>query len=144
MIEKANLKDLVSLYNIEQEVFFNDPFALNKKAIKYHLIKSRIYKIVLDENIAGYILWLERKKYFRLYSLAIASKYQNRGLAKELLEYSFNLLKEKNKNYSLEVKQSNENAIELYKKFGFEVNKTLKDYYKKEDGFLMMKKRIDA
>lgn len=140
MIEKAKLEDLISLYNIEKEVFINDPFALNKKAIKYHILKNRLYKIVYDGKIAGYILWLERKKYFRLYSLAIGSNFQNKGLAKKLLEFSFEELSDKEKDYSLEVKKSNEGAINLYKKFGFEVNKVLKDYYEKEDGYLMLKK----
>lgn len=140
MIEKANLEDLISLCNIEKEVFANDPFALNKKAIKYHILKNRLYKIVFNGKIAGYILWLERKKYFRLYSLAIGSAFQNKGLAKKLLEFSFEELSDKNKDYSLEVKQSNEGAINLYKKFDFEINKVLKDYYETEDGYLMLKK----
>jgi ribosomal-protein-alanine N-acetyltransferase len=140
MIEKANFEDLISLYNIEKQVFANDPFALSKKAIKYHILKNRLYKIVFDGKIAGYILWLERKKYFRLYSLAIGSDFQNNGLAKKLLEFSFEKLNDKNKDYSLEVKKSNQSAISLYKKFGFEINKVLKNYYEKEDGYLMLKK----
>jgi [ribosomal protein S18]-alanine N-acetyltransferase len=144
MIEQAKLEDLISLYNIEKEVFANDPFALSKKAIKYHILKNRLYKIVFNGNIAGYILWLERKKYFRLYSLAISNDFQNKGLAKKLLEFSFEELKDKNKDFSLEVKKTNESAIKLYKKFGFEVNKELKDYYENEDGYLMLKKWTEA
>jgi len=69
--------------------------------------------------------------------LAISSKFQNRGLAKKLLEYSFENLKDKN--FSLEVKVSNESAINLYKKFDFKINKNLEDYYENEDGYLMIK-----
>ena len=69
------------------------------------------------------------KKYFRLYSLAISNDFQNRGLAKKLLEYSFENLSKDNKDFSLEVKVSNESAINLYKKYGFEIKKVLKDYY---------------
>lgn len=138
MIEKANLEDLSSLYTIEREVFLNDPFSMSKNSIKYHILKNELYKIEIDGVTAGYILWLKRKKYYRLYSLAIGNDFQNKGLAKRLLEYSFEKLKDKD--FSLEVKVSNEVAIKLYKKFGFEIKKVLKDYYEDCDGYLMYKK----
>ena len=138
MIEKANLEDLSPLYTIEREVFLNDPFSMSKNSIKYHILKNELYKIEIDGETAGYILWLKRKKYYRLYSLAIGNDFQNKGLAKRLLEYSFEKLKDKD--FSLEVKVSNEVAINLYKKFGFEIKKVLKDYYKDCDGYLMYKK----
>lgn len=137
MISKANVSDLLSLHNIEKEVFLNDPFSMSKNSLKYHILKNDLFKIEVDGFVAGYILWLERKKYYRLYSLAISSKFQNRGLAKKLLEYSFENLKDKN--FSLEVKVSNESAINLYKKFDFKINKNLEDYYENEDGYLMIK-----
>ena len=138
MIEKANLEDLSPLYTIEREVFLNDPFSMSKNSIKYHILKNELYKIEIDGETAGYILWLKRKKYYRLYSLAIGNDFQNKGLAKRILEYSFEKLKDKD--FSLEVKVSNEVAINLYKKFGFEIKKVLKDYYKDCDGYLMYKK----
>jgi len=142
MTTKANLKDLSALYNIEREVFSNDPFSMSKNSIKYHIIKNELYKIELDGVIAGYILWLKRKKYYRLYSLAIGNDFQNRGFAKKLLEYSFeNLI---DKDFSLEVKVLNETAINLYKKFGFEIKKVLEDYYEECDGYLMYKKESKA
>ena len=138
MIEKANLEDLSPLYTIEREVFLNDPFSMSKNSIKYHILKNELYKIEIDGETAGYILSLKRKKYYRLYSLAIGNDFQNKGLAKRILEYSFEKLKDKD--FSLEVKISNEVAINLYKKFGFEIKKVLKDYYEDCDGYLMYKK----
>ena len=140
MIRKANLNDLTSLYGIERNVFFNDPFSMTKESIRYHILRNRLYILEIDNIIAGYILWLERKKYFRLYSLAISNDFQNRGLAKKLLEYSFENLSKDNKDFSLEVKVSNESAINLYKKYGFEIKKILKDYYEQCHGYLMYKK----
>ena len=139
MIRIANLEDLASLFDIESEVFSNDPFSMTKESIRYHILRNRLYIVEIDKIIAGYILWLERKKYFRLYSLAISNDFQNRGLAKKLLEYSFEKLSNDNKDFSLEVKVSNESAINLYKKYGFEIKKVLKDYYEQCDGYLMYK-----
>jgi ribosomal-protein-alanine N-acetyltransferase len=140
MIEKANLSDLASVYKIEREVFSNDPFSMSKVSLRYHILKNRLYLIKIDNIIAGYILWLERKKYFRLYSLAIGKDFQNRGLAKKLLEYSFLELSSTNKDFSLEVKVLNQSAINLYKKYDFEIKKVLKDYYEDCDAYLMYKK----
>lgn len=139
MIEKANLRDLKSLDTLERELFFNDPFCLSKLSFKYHILKNSLYKIEIDNEIVGYILWLERKKYFRLYSIAIKSAYQNQGLAKKLLEYSFEKLQDNNKNFTLEVRVSNTNAIKLYEKYDFEIKKILKDYYKTEDAYQMIR-----
>ena len=139
MIEKANLSDVKALYDLEKELFPNDPFSLSKLSIRYHILRNSLYKIEINNEIAGYILWLERKKYFRLYSLAISNNFQNRGLAKKLLEYSFEKLSEKNKDFTLEVKVSNTKAIKLYEKYDFKIKKVLKDYYEKEDGYLMIK-----
>jgi ribosomal-protein-alanine N-acetyltransferase len=138
MISQATLEDLNRLYDLEKEIFKNDAFALKKESIKYHLERNLIYKIEINGFLAGYILWLNRKKYFRLYSLAISKKYQNQGLAKRLLDYSFEHLKEKS--FSLEVKVSNIGAIKLYEKFGFKIKKVLENYYDNEDGYLMEKK----
>ena len=139
MIRAANLEDLTSLFDIEKDVFSNDPFSMTKESIRYHILRNRLYIVEIDKIIAGYILWLERKKYFRLYSLAISNDFQNRGLAKKLLEYSFEKLSNDNKDFSLEVKVLNESAINLYKKYGFEIKKVLKDYYEQCDGYLMYK-----
>ena len=139
MIRIANLEDLASLFDIESEVFSNDPFSMTKESIRYHILRNRLYIVEIDNIMAGYILWLERKKYFRLYSLAISNDFQNRGLAKKLLEYSFEKLSNDNKDFSLEVKVLNESAINLYKKYGFEIKKVLKDYYEQCDGYLMYK-----
>jgi ribosomal-protein-alanine N-acetyltransferase len=138
MISQATLEDLNRLHDLEKEIFAKDAFALKKESIKYHLERNLIYKIEINESLSGYILWLNRKKYFRLYSLAISKKFQNQGLAKRLLDYSFEHLKEKS--FSLEVKVSNTGAIKLYEKFGFKIKKVLQNYYENEDGYLMEKK----
>ena len=136
IIKQAKLKDLNTLFVIENRVFNNDPFALSKSSFRYHLQKNIIFCIEVDEKIAGYILWLKRKDSYRLYSLAVDNDFQGLGLASKLLENSFENLKDK-KRFTLEVKVKNEKAIKLYEKFGFKVKKVLKDYYEDCDGFLM-------
>ena len=137
MIKKAKKENLKDLYDLEKKVFQNDPFALTKNAFRYHILKNNLYIFEKDEKIVGYILWLERKDYFRLYSLAIDINFQGLGIASKLLEYSFEKLR--NKNFSLEVKTKNIKAIKLYEKYQFKIKKVLKDYYEDSDGYLMIK-----
>ena len=48
------------------------------------------------------------------------------------------------KNITLEVSDKNIGAINLYKKFCFEVKAVRKNYYKDSDGLLMMRELIES
>lgn len=137
-IKSASKEDAKIINEIESVVFAGDTFALSKSSIRYHLKHNVFFIAYEDTTPLGYILWLERKSYFRLYSLAILPEHQGKRVASELLSYSFENLT--CKDFSLEVNQSNEKAISLYKKFGFDVLKSLPEYYSDGDGFLMKRK----
>jgi ribosomal-protein-alanine N-acetyltransferase len=137
-IQKATKKDLRALFALESLVFLNEPFALSKASFSYHIKQNILFTLWEDDVLAGYILWLKRKNYHRLYSLAVHPHFQGNSFASKLLEYSFEKLKDK-KLFSLEVRASNEKAISLYKKKGFTCKKLLKDFYPDEDGLLMIK-----
>ncbi len=138
-IEKANLDDIKELLFIEEKLFFNDSSALSKASFSYHLKKNIIYKIEIDKKTVAYILWLKRKNYYRLYSLAILKEFQGKGLGKSLLEFSLNTLDKDC--FELEVRVSNQTAINLYEKFGFQKVKILEEFYDDEDGIKMRLKR---
>lgn len=138
-IELATKEDKKALFEIEEEIFYKDSSALSLRTFDYHLKKSIVFKVEIDKKIVAYILWLKRKNYYRLYSLAILKKYQGKGIGKALLEYSLEIL---DKNiFELEVRIRNENAIKLYEKFGFKKIKILEDFYDDEDGLKMRLKR---
>ncbi len=137
-ISKASKSDIKKLFEIENEVFKNDCMAMKLPSFYYHVEKNFLYKVEIDNKIAGYILWLNRKKFYRLYSLAILQNHRKLGLASKILEFSLEKLQDKN--LQLEVRVSNEKAIKLYEKYGFIKIKTLKNYYENENGVLM--KRI--
>jgi ribosomal-protein-alanine N-acetyltransferase len=138
-IEQANITDIKKLLFIEEELFKGDSSALSKASFAYHLNKNIIYKLEVDKKVVAYILWLKRKNYYRLYSLAILKQYQGKGLGKSLLEFSLNSLDKDC--FELEVRVSNLPAIKLYEKFGFEEVKILEKFYDDEDGMKMRLKR---
>jgi len=78
--------------------------------------------------------------------LGIHPQYQHQGLGMLLLNSLLQEAKERNLHHAtLEVKSSNEKAIQLYKKFGFQIAGTRKNYYPKtgEDAFILWLNWID-
>jgi len=138
-IKIANKEDINELLNIEEALFTNDSSALSKASFSYHLKKNIIYKIEVDKKIVAYTLWLKRKNYYRLYSLAILKQFQGKGLGKSLLEFSLDNLEKDI--FELEVRVGNLPAIKLYEKFGFIKIKILESFYDDEDGVKMRLKR---
>ena len=62
--------------------------------------------------------------------IVVEEKSRGEGLGKLLLETSINDLVYKGfKNYRLEVEKSNEKALELYKKYGFQIVEVTKESY---------------
>jgi [ribosomal protein S18]-alanine N-acetyltransferase len=137
-ILKAKQENLETLFSLEQIIFAQEPYALSKALLHYHITKNELFCLYEKKTLIGYILWLQRKDFFRLYSLAIHPHFRRKGYANALLQYSFSHLKKK-KHFSLEVRVSNTKAIHLYKKCGFTCKKILQNFYPDEDAYLMQK-----
>lgn len=108
-------------YNISSKSFDNPFFNVlvyNEDGIKGVIV----YDLIYDRCEIEYI--------------AVNEKYRNRGIGSKLIK---ELEKHQIKNISLEVKKSNVNAIEFYKKNDFKIQTIRKNYYGNEDGYLMVK-----
>ncbi|WP_321314541.1 N-acetyltransferase [Halarcobacter sp.] len=136
---KASKKDIKKLFEIENKIFKDDIMMMRLSSFYYHVEKNFLYKVEVDNQLVGYILWLKRKRFFRLYSLAVLEDFRKLGLATKLLDFSLEKLKKKD--LQLEVRVSNKKAINLYQKYGFKKVKILKRYYEDEDGVLMRMER---
>lgn len=137
-IIKANSKDINSLLDIENEAFGGSGFELSKASFYYHIRKNFFY-VAKDDNaeILGYILVFAYLKIPRIYSIAISKNARQKGVGTALMKFVF----DKFSHLRLEVRKDNENAIALYEKFGFVVEKILPSYYPDGcDGLFMVKK----
>ena len=142
MITHATQENLKALVRLENELFSKDDFPLSRGSFSYHIKKNDLFVFIHEGEVAGYILWLKRKRYYRLFSLGVSFQCRGRGVSQELLSYSFTLLKAQS--YTLEVKTTNLSAISLYEKFGFAKQKILKGYYpNNRDGYLMRRQDSD-
>jgi len=142
MITSATPDHMNALVGLENALFPKDHFPLSRGSFYYHIKRNDLFVYMHDNELVAYILWLKRKKYYRLYSLGVSPHVRGMGVAKELLKYSFEHLKASG--YTLEVKTTNQSAISLYGKFGFTRQKILKGYYPNNvDGYLMRKQDND-
>jgi len=138
VIRQATTQDAKALWLLEQSLFDTDNFPLSLASFYYHIKHNRLFVYGREGEIIGYCLWLKRKTYYRLYSIGISPLYRGEGIAKKLLEYSFAHLV--TQIFTLEVRCDNAQAITLYEKYGFRIDKVLKGYYPNQvDGYKMIK-----
>ena len=92
-----------------------------------------------DNGIKGVLVYSKIYDRLEIDYIIVDKSYRRLGIASKLLKY----MEDENKgvlNITLEVRESNALAISFYKKNGFVIEAVRKNYYKDENGLLMMKK----
>ena len=136
MIKKLTINDvdyIEQIFNLEKDIFKNSSFS---KESTENLVKednSFIYAYLIDEKICGYLMVLDSIDVYEILAIATVEEYRNKGIAQELLD------KIKTKDIFLEVRKSNEKAINFYKKNNFKQISIRKGYYSDptEDAIIM-------
>jgi ribosomal-protein-alanine N-acetyltransferase len=93
-----------------------------------------------EGTLLGYIDFYIIAGEAHMLNLAIHPAWRKKGLATQLLTHSFDYLKHQNvMQFFLDVREGNRDAIELYKKFGFDIVGKRKRYYVEtnEDALVM-------
>ena len=93
--------------------------------------------LVYEENnvIAGVLVYLLIYDRAEIEYIVVKDEYKRLGIGSKLLKY----IEKDIKNITLEVRESNTAAINFYKKNGYSIVSTRHNYYKDEDGYLMIK-----
>lgn len=93
------------------------------------------YLVAKDDNkVVGYIGIEKVLDETHIINMAVDPKYRGQGIGKRLMQHVLN----DEDVFFLEVRVSNENAKNVYKKYGFEVIDTRKGYYADgEDAYVM-------
>jgi ribosomal-protein-alanine N-acetyltransferase len=92
------------------------------------------------ERLMGYTINSRYVDAWHVMNVAVDPEYQRRGIASQLLERLFELTAgDERRGYTLEVRASNQDAIRLYEKLGFEPRGIRRGYYtdNREDALIM-------
>jgi ribosomal-protein-alanine N-acetyltransferase len=132
------------LYQIYEQSFeFGSPWT--KKQVNESLFQeNNHYLFVKEENqLVGFLLYIAIADQADVINLAILPSFQKQGVAKKLvLAMEEELCKRGTSEVFLEVRQSNINAQNFYKKIGFEEISKRKNYYHhpSEDAIILRKR----
>ncbi len=139
-LREAGFLDIPKMVKIERKVF-KRPWGFDAFFGEMFKSFSRVYVAEVEGKIAGYIvLWILPPEGY-IANVAVSPDYQGKGVGKALLKKAISVCEEEGVNsICLEVRRSNQTAISLYKKFGFEVVGIRKAmYHDGEDGLVMEK-----
>ena len=142
MIIKLTSNDInyiEQIFNLEKEIFKSSAFS---KSYLNTLIKgdnSFIYVYLIDDKVCGYLMILDSIDVYEILAIAAVEEYRNKGIAQELLD------KIKTKDIFLEVRESNQTAINFYKKNNFKEIRIRKNYYSEPtENAIIMKLEVNV
>lgn len=120
-------------------------FLSNNEIIKdlNNNVFSKYFIYVEESNIIGFVNYFDIYDRFEIVNIFVTETYRNKKIGSKMLEHLIKLGEKQNiKNITLEVKKDNIVAINLYKKYNFEIVAIRKLYYQGIDGLLMERKMM--
>ena len=126
MIKKltsADIDYIEQIFNLEKEIFKNSAFSIDYLKTLIKNDNSFIYTYLIDNQVCGYLMVLDSIDVYEILAIATVEEYRNKGIAQKLLN------KIKTKDIFLEVRESNQVAINFYKKNKFKEISIRKNYY---------------
>ncbi len=143
-IQPMKKEDISMVVTLEENTF-STPWSY--EALEESFLKDNYYFLVAkQENIVvGYVGMYVVLQEGDITNIAVAKEVQGQGIGTKLLKELLEVAKKHGtETINLEVRVSNESAISLYKKHGFEIIGRRKNFYTKpeEDGYLMQNSHI--
>jgi ribosomal-protein-alanine N-acetyltransferase len=92
------------------------------------------------DEVVGYIVFWHIREDVQVNNIAVHPDFRGKGIAEALMRHVIGRVRESGATFmTLEVRPSNTAAVMLYKKLGFEILGTRKNYYTNpnEDAYLM-------
>ena len=130
------------LADLETACFSQDEYPLNLRAIARFIQKNEVVAIIQDGKLLAYAVIIRYQRVLRIYSIAVDPAQRRKGYGEQLIAFIVKAARKlRKRSVMLEVKASNEPAICLYEKMGFQKTKILTKYYADgADGIKMIKK----
>ena len=146
LIRKAILDDIDDLLVIENKCF-SDPW--KKKDLQYELSENPVNVFLVfekDLEIIGFIDFMITFNSATISQIAIVPEHRNKGYARRLLDAMETMFPKDIENsvetITLEVRASNQKALNLYTKNGYEKITIKPKYYSNGEDAIYMVKRL--
>ena len=139
VIEKMTVAHIEEIARLEKECF-SSPWSEDGLKSELDNNFARFHVAFSGDKIAGYIGSHNVLGEVYITNVAVFPEFRRNGVGKALVEFLVDEMKTENAEFvTLEVRESNLNAISLYEKCGFEKVGKRKDFYEKprENGVLM-------
>ena len=143
-IRDMNKTDLARVMDIESKTFVA-PW--KESEMLYELEENKFANlavIVLDNYVVGFYDYWHTFDSATIAQIAVDPIYQRQHLGSLLMEEIIKDTKAKKvRTITLEVRKTNEKAVNLYQKYGFKTTLTKEKYYSNGDDALYMMKELD-
>jgi ribosomal-protein-alanine acetyltransferase len=133
-IQRASIKHLDKLYEIEIECFDKEAFA--KQQIAHLLTDHDSTGLIaeLNDEIAGFVIGKTHRKWKsttgHILTINVSPKHRRKGIGLRLLQEIERIFKNKGvKVCFLEAREDNTAALNLYQRFGYEEVGRFENYY---------------
>ncbi len=139
VIERMNEAHIVEIGRLEKECF-STPWSENSLREEIDNERARFFVAVCDGNVAGYIGAHNVFGEVYITNVAVFPEYRRKGVAETLIKKLNDVSFSENAEFvTLEVRESNKGAINLYSKIGFKEVGKRKNFYEnpREDALLM-------
>lgn len=149
-IRKAVRADLVAVVRIERRVF-DEPWRLSAFE---QFLDSPGFLVMEDpsaaglgNDLAGYVVAdvmdVQGKAVGHIKDLGVKPERQGEGRGRALLERALRILSDRGASVAkLEVRPSNERAIDLYRKYGFAIRQRREGYYPDGEDALILSRQL--
>lgn len=141
-LRKIRPEDINNLVSLDRECFSpGEVFSIEEFYLYLYYYKSESLILSEEGEVDGFVIFSETAPAaWELVTLNVKPRIQGRGFGRKLLSAGIKSVKKHYpKEINLHVRTDNENAISLYRKFGFVVVNSIRNYYNDKDGYLMRK-----
>jgi ribosomal-protein-alanine N-acetyltransferase len=137
-IRRLTYADLPQVIAIERRAF-PTPWSLAMFVLELSKPSGICLAATRDGRIVGYLVCSSYDTVWHLMNVAVDERLRREGIATALLDRLFERSDRPGAQYTLEVRLSNDPAIELYERFGFQSAGVRRGYYhdNKEDALIM-------
>jgi ribosomal-protein-alanine N-acetyltransferase len=146
-LRRITIEDLSEIERIEK-ISYPTPWSRSMFAgelAKPSSISLGAFDEEADDRLVGYLIISRYVDAWHVMNVAVAPEYRRHGVASQLLAELFRLTEgDSRRGYTLEVRVSNETAIALYERLGFQATGVRRGYYtdNREDALIMWKDPI--